>query len=244
MNKAKLNRELFETMLKEAVCETFENELQSLPAEQELEQICELSPSTKQKIQHIIRAERRHAVCRKMRAVSKRVAILLAIVVPVSFGSLLSVEASRNAIFNAIIEWKDDRARISYQQGSSDFSEAADRSARTNAVYAPSYLPDGFTALKKKQVGHMLVVTYRDKNGKDIIFQQSLLSDGGHNVIDSEHSTYSQININGEQASLFRANTNEDSSLLLWENQKFSFLLMSKIDPKELIKIAESVKTQ
>ncbi|QNK39327.1 DUF4367 domain-containing protein [Caproicibacter fermentans] len=242
VNNVKLNRELFEAMLKEAVTENFEKEMQSLPSEAALAD-CELSLGTKRRIESMIREARMKSLLRRVRAVTKRVAVLLAIMIPVSLGSLLSVEASRNAIFNAIIEWRSGSANITYQQSSSGSADA-DHSANMNVVYVPSYLPDGFTIQKEKKVGRLLVITYRDKSGKSIIFQQCSLPDAGTNAIDSEHSTYSQVDINGDQASLFQADTKDDSSFLVWKNDHSSFLLMSKVDSKELIKMAESINVK
>ncbi|OCN01804.1 hypothetical protein A7X67_01225 [Clostridium sp. W14A] len=243
MNKAKLNRELFEAMLKEAVNENFEKEVQSLPSEAALAD-CELSLGTKRRIESMIREARVKSILRRVRAVTKRVAVLLAIMIPVSLGSLLSVEASRNAIFNAIIEWRSGSAKISYQQGERNSGSSGMEEDQASKQYFPSYVPAGFTVSKKSALGDIFYTVYKNKEGQTIDFQQASLSAGGQEVIDSEHSTYSQIDINGNQASLFRANTKDDSSFLLWKNDHSSFLLMSKIDSKELIKMAESIKVK
>ncbi len=50
------------------------------------------------------------------------------------------------------------------------------------------------------------------------------------------------IEIQGEKASLFVANSSDDKSYLVWANHSYSFLLSSKLNSDQLIKIAESME--
>ncbi|WP_411678027.1 DUF4367 domain-containing protein [Caproicibacter sp.] len=236
VNKAKLNRELFEAMLKEAVNENFEKEVQSLPSEAALAD-CELSSGTKRRIESMIREARMKSLLRRVRAVTKRVAVLLAIMIPVSLGSLLSVEASRNAIFNQIMNWKSNNVDIHYQGTSSSQS-----GSESDNILKPQYLPEGFVEVQTIQVGRETVTKYQDKKETTIYLHQCSLAGEGLLSVDTEHTTREEIELQGEKALLFSAKSPGETSYLIWSNQSRSFLLSSVIDPEQLIKIAQSIE--
>ncbi|NCB62446.1 MAG: DUF4367 domain-containing protein [Clostridia bacterium] len=61
--------------------------------------------------------------------------------------------------------------------------------------------------------------------------------------IDNEHSDHKELKIGDRPADLYRSNTPGYPSYLLWTDPEESvfFLLMSEINPDELIKMAKSV---
>ena len=112
MNKPEMKNQIFEVMLQTAVKEHFEKELHELPAAKELTDDYDLSESTRKEIEKWIKAANHKASRLRMQKAAKRAAVIAAIIVPVSVVSLLSVEASRNVIFNAVINWASDHVAI------------------------------------------------------------------------------------------------------------------------------------
>lgn len=238
MNKPEMKNQIFEVMLQTAVKEHFEKELHELPAAKELTDDYDLSESTRKEIEKWIKAANHKASRLRMQKAAKRAAVIAAIIVPVSVVSLLSVEASRNVIFNAVINWASDHAAIQYQDGQASSGEP---SPPENSEGKPRYLPEGFAETETRQTGSSITTEYQNNQGELIFFRRSSLPMEGAFSIDTEHTTRLEIEIQGEKASLFSANEPNTASFLLWKNHSYSFLLSSKISPKELVKMAESM---
>lgn len=238
MNKPEMKNQIFEVMLQTAVKEHFEKELHELPAAKELTDDYDLSESTRKEIEKWIKAANHKASRLRMQKAAKRAAVIAAIIVPVSVVSLLSVEASRNVIFNAVINWASDHVAIQYQDGQASSGEP---SPPENSEGKPRYLPEGFAETETRQTGSSFTTEYRNNQGELILFRKSPLSKQGPFAIDTERTTRTEIEIQGEKASLFTANGPDEMSSLVWQNDSYSFLLSSKISPKELVKMAESM---
>ena len=88
MNKSEMEDRIFEVMLKAAVEENFQKELQQLPKEEDLTDDYELSEAAKEKIGRAIRKAYRRSAWRRAGKVAKRAAVVLAVIIPVSLGSL------------------------------------------------------------------------------------------------------------------------------------------------------------
>jgi hypothetical protein len=244
MNKSELYDRVFETFLQAAVEENFQGELNTLPPEEVLRKEYAPSPEQKQKIQKVIKKAYYQSLRHKAASIAKKAAVIIAIIIPISLGSLLSVEASRNAIFNTVLDWKSDHVNVHFQEDSSGQSRQSAQGADEGGLYQPQYLPDGFTESKTIKVGPILQTKYLNKENVSILFDQTPLSKEGTIALDTEHSTYRKITINGQKASLFAANTPEDKTFILWQDKKTSFMLSSTVDQKELIKMAENIKLE
>lgn len=238
MNKLELNNRLFETILTAAVEENFQRELKALPSEEALRNEFTPSPELKQRIQKIIKKSYHQLVRRKAAAIAKKAAVIIAIIIPISLASLLSVEASRIAIFNTVVEWKSDYVNIYFQENSSGQSS---QDTNGNNLYKPQYLPDGFIEIETVKFGATQRIKYQNDKNVSIIFDQTPLSEGGTTILDREHTIYKEIILNGRKASLFAAKTPEDKTYIVWQSSKTSFKLYSIIDEKELIKMAENI---
>ena len=237
MNKTEMNDQVFEILLKAAVEEEFEREVKKLPKEENIADNYELSLPVKSKIKKMIRKSYFLSVRLRMGKITKRAAMIVAILIPFYVGSLLSVDASRNVIFNALLSWKSDHANVLYQD--SALSSAWETSS--SGVAEPQYLPKGFEEYERTKSGSVTETEYRNEQGVKILLSQGPLSSGGNIGVDTEHTTETEIEIQGEKAFLFTANSGENS-YLVWDNQKESFLLISAISPQELVKIAKSME--
>ena len=173
-----------------------------------------------------------------LRKIAKRAAIIVAIILPLITASLLSVEASRNVIFNSVLEWKADHVDIYFQQES---SSQPSQDTTENGLYQLQYIPEGFDESSTMKIGPTHEIIYQNIENVSIIFDQTILSKG-KTMIDTEHSTYKEITINGKKAFLLEAKTPNDKTYILWQSGKISLKLSSSISQKELVKMAESIK--
>lgn len=240
MKKAEMKDQIFEVMLKSAVEENFQRELQELPREKDLSEDYELSPPAREKIEKMIREARRHSCRLRIGKIAKRAAVVAAVVIPISVGSLLSVEASRNAIFNALMDWKPDHVDTRYQN--KGVSSDASSSASGYSIIKPKYLPEGFFEARTVQTESDFVTQYRNEKGEEILLRESPLTKEGTFGVDTEHTTRKDIMINGVTASLFVANPSGGKSYLVWRNHTSSFYLSSEIPWEQLVKMAKSVE--
>ncbi len=230
---------MFQTVLRAAAENDLENEMGRLPPESILSAQYRLPDRLRLAIRRMARRQRRRETAKKIRHFSARAAVCAGILVAVSFGSLLSVGASRRAIFNLFADWKNGHVSITYQDACS--VPPSGQSAETGA-FQPQYLPSGFFKAKSDKFGDTLEIRYQDSHGTEIVFNQTSLSKEGKSDIDTEHSTRKEIEIDGKKAILLQANTPDDLSFVIWHNQNTSFLLKSTLSSGELIRIAESVK--
>ncbi|WP_283609238.1 DUF4367 domain-containing protein [Faecalispora anaeroviscerum] len=239
MNKNEMKDQIFEVMLQTAVTENFQKECQQLPTAKELTEQYELSQPTRIKIENMIREANRRLKWRRIQKAAKKVAVIVAILIPVTMVSLLSVEASRNAIFNAVMNWESDHVKIKYQDGAVSSSEPEEPGSST---IKPQYLPEGFAETETAKIGLKNRTEYQNTQGISIYFELTPLSAEGSVALDSEHTTRKEIEIHGKKAILLVAKTSGGTSYLAWEDKTYSFLLSSEISPEELTKIAESIK--
>lgn len=239
MKNAEMNRQIFEVLLKNAVREDFERELSEFPSEQECEGY-DLSQATKKKIEAMIHREYRRAIWHRAGKLVKKIAMILAVVLPVAFGSLLSVEASRNEIFNTIMNWKSDHVDIRYSKEAS--SAAAFAEQNSGEIAKPQYLPEGFFETQTVRTGVKIETEYQNEKGETILLNQCPLSEAGTIAVDTKYTTRREVKINGETASLFVSNNPGQKSYLIWKTHSSSYLLSSEIAWDQLVKIAESVQ--
>lgn len=238
MHSEKLRSQLFQDILKAAAEENLMRSVDALPPDDELKKEYGPSPELWRKVREKVRQAYRKARLRKAVKITKKVAVILAIIIPISLGSLLSVQASRNAIFNLILDWKSDHTNIHYEEASSGML----REIPEPGLFAPKYIPSGFSKSKETKVGSSTHIIYTNKSDVSIVFEQCPASKAGTLQVDSEHTNYSEISIHGQKASLFAAKTPNDNTFIVWQDDQTAFMINSTGDKNELIKMAESIE--
>lgn len=236
MDKRELRSRLFDAVLETALQEDFRRELDALPdgGSDGWEPSAELDRG----IERLIHDARHREARKKFRKNARRTALAAALLVMISFGSLMSVEASRNAIFNAIVSLQSDHAEIQFREEESSGAQESE----SIGAFRPTYLPDGFTEVKTVKIGTTFRTEYQNGQGVSITFYQFPLSEEGINTVDTEHTTHREIQINGQKADLFQAETPKDKSSVVWRSSTTSFILVSTLDADETIRMAESVQ--
>lgn len=237
MNSSELHNKLFNDMLKAAVEENLMNSLDALPPAEVLNQEDPFPNGFYKKLMRISKKYYRKSLFRRSSRIAKRAAVFAAVGIIISFGSLLSVEASRNVIFNSVKEWKADHVDIYFQEKNGSEGQASNSG---ETLFDLPYLPSGFIKSKEMQIGPLYRIVYQNKENESIVFDQAPLSEEGKMMVDTEHTTYQEISINGQKASLFTAKTADDKTVILWQNGKTSLKISSKIGKDELIRMAEN----
>lgn len=227
------NKELFDALLKVAVSEALKNEMDTLPTNEELNMAYKPSPELDKRFKNlIIQGKIKSKIKFFVKSVYKIAACIIMIFVLSSI-TLLSVEATRNVIFNAFVEWFGKYTEIQFQDSVIDNDQ--------KNIYRPAYLPNGFKETSSQTYGNTVMQIYSDESGDEIIFKQRP-ADAGTALIDNENTIYTEVEISGNTAYLFKALTKEDYSVLLWQSEGVVFEMTSQISSNELIRIGNSLK--
>lgn len=220
---------LFDALLKIAVTEAYEKELDALPGDEALSG-CIPSPVLHRRIMSLIQRGYRKAVERRVIKKLGKAAACLCIILTVSSIVLMSVGATRNAIFNALIRWNEQYTEIQFGDASVN-----------DSFYRPLYLPEGFGEKSVEASASFTTIVYMNSSGVKIVFDQQPAGTGT-TLIDNENTDYVGIQLSGNPGYLFEAKTKSDSSVLIWEEEGVVFELMSTISREELVRIGESIK--
>jgi hypothetical protein len=219
-------------MLRIAAGEAFEKEMSELPSEEELNKEYKPSPELDRRIDDILkdslRKSKRHGRVKKFRRAAACVCVFFA----VSAAVLMSVSATRTAIFNAFMNIREKYTEIQFKDSEKD-----------GGLYRPAYLPEGFSESSNVTFSKATMLTYTNEAGEEILFTQAP-ADTGSLSVDNETMTYLEVKINGEAAYLFVSQSEDDINILVWETNGVMLELTSKISSDELVKIAENIKYQ
>jgi len=222
---------IFEALLKIAANESLLREAEALPSSEELGELYKPSAAMDKKIRKMIaRAER----AKKRKIIFKTaqtITAVFAVVLILSSVALLSIEASRNYIFNTIIEWQESHTSFEFSQ---------DDNSNTFDKYPFSYIPEGFTLQNSSENENMKALFFSDESGQQIVFQQTLAESSILDV-DNENKHYRIVNINGMDVYLFESTSKGDDNILIWQEDDIAFELISSININQLIEIAENV---
>lgn len=232
MNKQNQNESLFDALLNISVIKAFDHEMNALPSIEETNEIYQPSPELAAQIKKQIEKDNRKKRLTKLTKTTRKAAACIAVVFTLAAVTLFSVEASRNFILNAVLDWQKGSTGIRFEETSSGVEDG---------LYRPAYLPEGFKEVSSHIGKISTIIEYENSEGIKIRFSQKQ-KNIGETFVDNDHTSYTEVPIDGKTAYLFKADSKETANTLIWENNGTVFWLSSVIDSKELIKIAENLK--
>lgn len=230
MNDTTKDEILLDGLMESATAYVFVDEMDALPSIEDLDQQYAPTPDLEKKIKNILDRSLKQSRIKKSTRRIIKIAACAAIMLTALSIVLVSVEATRNIIFNGILDWKENHTDIVFEDENTD-----------GIIYRPSYLPEGFNEISSQTYGTGYAIIYMADDGEQIIFDQ-YPADTGLTSVDNEYTEYQEIQISGHTAYLFEATTDDDLNILIWENKGVVFKLSSKVIASELISISESIK--
>jgi len=169
----------------------------------------------------------------KLKSISSRVAVILAVVF-ISIATLsLSVEAFRVQIYNLFSTDHNEYSNVKIRGESLEDLKIPE----WDSYYFPTYLPKGFYIERTNEIENIKEVKLINNNGEYILFIQ--VPNGSDNSLDTEGGEKKEVEIKGKKAILSKK---EDKNILIWNNKEFSFHLTSNLDADKLLLIAESLE--
>lgn len=202
--------------------------LESLPKEEVLSH--EFSKRFQRKMNKLIRQENRTLYMKSFINYSKKVAVILLIFTTIVFVTTMSVEAYRVKFLEVVIEvWEEFTSMI--------FKNNTNINDKKLIPVVPKYIPNGFSKLKENINDYMYSIIYINENYEEIFYEQRVLS-YGEVLLDTENIEVETIEIDNQIISLF---ANKGVNQIYWNDDSYSYTLISSIDTEELIKITKSI---
>lgn len=222
--------ELFERMLKAAVIERCEKEIETYPPEEEILKT-EISKKAARKARRTMNWFYLRSILSSGYKVGKRRATIAisTIVIAVGIFFLQSKEAE-GSILTFIIEVCKEYLGFNKYYGDS-FSEQE---------YEPGYLPKGYSKFSENETEYYLRKTYKNQDGESIVITVIPIGANTHNT-DNEDYEISDCDINGFYGRVF-INKLGGENKLIWSTTDAEIFIRAPLSKKELIKIAKKFK--
>lgn len=115
---------------------------------------------------------------------------------------------------------------------------------KPQAVYCPTWVPDGYELTTAPEAGTHSTAIYENPQGDIIIFNCSMNTESINFQIEHGDTQLSHTNVGDISADLYIDNTSGNANYLVWENEnrQMIFWIISTLNSEKLIKIAESVE--
>lgn len=214
------------------------------------------SPQFSKRIENIIQKDIKKKKHHSFYQTIKVAAIACLIVLSILFTACVSIADVREAIWKAIVEWREDHIYIEFEsteQSLQDIqtetnvpeSESIVESIKTielpttiEVINVPSYVPHGYTIIADAQKSSYYQEYYTDKGEFLYLFEQTL--QGEHFWIDNTGAEAKEVNINGWNGVLV---ITDDKTFLMWQDQYYAYIIEGYFENEnEIIKIAKSVR--
>jgi len=221
------NEKIFDALLRVAAEEVMKEEIATMPSIEELNKLHPSSDALNKRIQIIINREKR-AVARKLvlRGLGKVVAAI-GILFTLCTVILMSVEASRNFIFNTIINIQDDHVTF-------EFGERGQEVEIAGIMFR--YIPYGFELLNSHTIGRLTLNTFTNAADEQIIIQQSFATSVATSV-DNEAREFSRIIFEGQEMFIFESIDTKDQNVVMRQIESDVFTITSNLSINTLAQI-------
>lgn len=229
MNSVIIEDSLFEAVLRQAVIESYEEELCSIPQDEEIAKMHRFSDTHIKKMDKLFqRAKRQEKIHVTTKWIKRSIAILL-IITSVIFGALVTVPEVRAAVTGAVIEWFNQ------------FTKFTSNNAEIGGLreWSPSYIPEGFTKIEHDNFAGMLTLGYQDQQG--IMIDIICMYKGGSISVDNEHQEYYTVEEGDTAYHIFEALENGERNIIIWNREDCQFKAESLLPVNELFKVAQSI---
>ncbi len=195
------------------------------------------------------REENRENVARA-RKISFRIALCVLLLLSAMFLTIMSVSATRQALWKVANEWTNSRMEIRFEP-SVFLTDLTGKVVSGNAlgtqppryvkqIRRPAELPDGWSE-KVLSSGKAGFVADYYLNGYDICTYTQSTLDQFSMIFDSTDDTYSETTVNGYRAYVY-TNREEKVICLVWNDGEYAYYIISYADLQQTVRLAESVE--
>lgn len=206
--------------------------LDQLPPERELSH--HFSGRFNRKMRALLRYERRTPRMRKFVSRMKAAAAIFAVVLSLTVGALMSVEACRTRIIEIMTRVLSDATslHISVDDGAP--------SDRVLSPISPTYVPEGYHVVEEETNDMTHIIIYADGEGMEFVYKQDLLSASGY-LFDTEDAYIEKVMIESQEVNLILS---KGFYQIYWYDNNYLYSLLGKVEKNEILKMAESIIVQ
>lgn len=195
------------------------------------------STEFEQKMQRLIRQQKRPDRMKKLARFSRRAAVFMVAGFVGISACVLSVNAWRTKLFKMVEQKNPEYSEITYKP--IEGADAPDLSDYSLVEYRPAYVPDGFR-LTEQMLGGVNWCEYTTATGSSFSFNQSVLGRGSSSI-NTEGCELTPFMLGDNDA--FKM-TNRGAHFVLWSDERYEFSIVvndTDMTLDEAIKIAQSV---
>jgi len=222
------NERLFDSMLEVAAEEAMLQRMDSLPTCEELDKMYPLSAELDSRIKKIITKEARYHKRKNLLDIFMKVAACIGITFIAGSIMLMSVEASRNFIFNTIINIRHDHVALEFTN-----NESSELNTNINML-------GGFEYVGSQTLDHIIISSYTNLDNEQIIVSQHYGINLG-TAIDIEYREFTTIYLNGQQIFLFEAMSSQEHTIAIWQKNGIVFQVHTYVDVQEVLLFVNSL---
>ena len=221
----------FDKLLTTALFRAAELDYVDSLSDEELEQKVQPSSRFKRRMDALLRNPNRYVRNQRrplyLKVLRSAAAVFIAITVVFS-GAMAVSPTVRAAVVNFVRTWFEDRTV--YEIPSHELDNG----------WTVGYIPDGFELIEELDLGLQLILFFEDNDSATIFIQFST----GKQIVDNEHSVFYEITVNGNPTDIYESNDVEHPSIIVMHEEKAGVFvtIISKIDVRELIRIAENIR--
>ena len=203
----------------------------SLPTDEELEHIT-FSENFENKMQKLISMQKK-SYYYMINTVGKRVAIILVAIIIGLTATTFGVKAIRETVIEFITETFEKFTKVSVE------TEELDEQPELVKT-APTYIPGGYIIESEVNEGGYYKIVYKNKENVAIRHKQQFSSGTIYNV-DTEEIKYDKIIINSFEGIKYIRN---GINTVVFADETYMYTIYGQVSFDELIKMAESIKTE
>lgn len=233
MSSEDRNKELFDSLLKAAISDALKDEMDALPSNKELNEKFQMSEDLDKRIKKLIFEHKIKFKIRYFVKSNRKIAACFMVIIILSSATLLSVEATRNVILNTFVNQFGKYTQIQFHDSSAGGQQMD--------IFRPAYLPEGYKKVSEDLYGNSALLVYSNESDTEIVFKQRKAEEGTA-LVDNENTNYTEVDISGNTAYLFKAVKDDNYNVLLWKSHDVVFELTSKVNSDELIRMGKSLK--
>jgi|GEM_PF-2520990 len=221
----------FDSLLRMAVRETYTEQANSIPADEELDEIIRPSAEYEKKMRTMVRRENRNEKLIYFRKVTAKVAVVAMLCISLTFGSLMTAQAVRESVATTILEWHDKFTRIFIK---TDVAPTQLPEIRFN------YIPEGFELVDEESFERDDYILKMYRNNECEFYQILISSSNNTNMdrTDNENSNFYTIKIDDSYAMWI--NKREENQLLIFN--KCSINIRGNIQIEDIINIYKNTE--
>ena len=224
----------FDSLLRMAVRETYMEQANSIPADNELDEIIRPSAEYEKKMRTMVRRENRNEKLIYFRKVTAKVAVVAMLCISLTFGSLMTAQAVRESVATTILEWHDKFTRIFIK---TDAAPTQLPEIRFN------YIPEEFELVEEESFKRddYMFLTYNKENNINDYLRIICSSSNSINIdkSDNEHSSFYSLLIS--KCSGTWISRGVDNQFIISKNNVY-FSITGTQNIEELIEIYKNIE--